>query len=53
MVRIEWDSAEGHMSGFRASPEFKTFFEAVGPFVSDIEEMKHYDVKIAAPAGVS
>lgn len=49
VVRIEWDSQEGHLSGFRQSPEFRTFFEAVGPFVNDIEEMRHYDVKMAAP----
>ena len=28
VVRIEWDSEEGHMSGFRQSPEFRSFFEA-------------------------
>ncbi|HEX8856903.1 MAG TPA: antibiotic biosynthesis monooxygenase family protein [Thermoleophilaceae bacterium] len=43
-VRIEWDSAEGHMTGFRNSPEFRTFFAAVQPFVGQIEEMRHYDV---------
>jgi quinol monooxygenase YgiN len=44
VVRIEWDSAEGHMSGFRSSPEFRSFFEAVRPFVDQIEEMRHYEV---------
>src|SRR5215475_2696294 len=47
VVRIEWDSEEGHMSGFRNSPEFRSFFEAVGPFVHDIEEMRHYGVTLA------
>ncbi|HEV8248634.1 MAG TPA: antibiotic biosynthesis monooxygenase family protein [Gaiellaceae bacterium] len=47
VVRIEWDSEEGHLSGFRASPEFRRFFEAVGPFVHDIEEMRHYRVTLA------
>jgi quinol monooxygenase YgiN len=47
VVRIEWDSAEGHIGGFRASPEFRTFLAAVGPFVNDIEEMRHYDVTLA------
>ncbi|MDQ4132408.1 MAG: antibiotic biosynthesis monooxygenase [Actinomycetota bacterium] len=47
IVRIEWDSAEGDLGGFRASPEFRTFFEAVRPFFDDIEEMHHYDVKAA------
>jgi quinol monooxygenase YgiN len=42
IVRIEWDSEDGHLSGFRESPEFGRFFEAVGPFAHDIEEMRHY-----------
>ena len=44
VVRIEWDSLDGHMQGFRNSPEFREFFSAVGPFVSQIEEMRHYEV---------
>ena len=48
-VRIEWDSAEGHMQGFRGSPEFRTFFAAVQPYVDRIEEMRHYDVRAASP----
>ena len=47
VVRIEWDSEEGHLSGFRQSPEFRTFLDAVGPFVKDIEEMRHYQVTLA------
>jgi quinol monooxygenase YgiN len=31
-LRIEWDSEEGHIRGFRTSPEFQPFFEAVKPF---------------------
>jgi quinol monooxygenase YgiN len=48
VVRIEWDSEEGHLGGFRQSPEFRRFFEAVGPFVKDIEEMRHYRVTLAS-----
>ena len=48
VVRIEWDSEAGHLSGFRQSPEFRSFFEAVGPFVNDIEEMRHYQVSISS-----
>jgi quinol monooxygenase YgiN len=48
VVRIEWDSEEGHLSGFRRSPEFRSFFEAVGPFVHDIDEMRHYRVTFAS-----
>jgi len=44
IVRIEWDSVEGHLQGFRRSPEFRPFLEATGPFYNDIEEMTHYEV---------
>jgi quinol monooxygenase YgiN len=44
IVRIEWDSVEGHLQGFRQSPDFKPFLEATGPFYKDIEEMTHYHV---------
>jgi quinol monooxygenase YgiN len=44
VLRIEWDSAEGHMQGFRGSPEFRTFFAAIRPFVGDIAEMRHYEL---------
>ena len=50
VVRIEWDSEEGHLSGFRQSSEFRTFLAAVGPFVNDIEEMRHYEVTQASDA---
>jgi hypothetical protein len=42
VVRIEWDSVEGHEQGFRASPRFGEFFTAVRTFFADIDEMKHY-----------
>ena len=44
--RIEWDSEEGHLSGFRRSAEFG--LDAVGPFVQDIEEMRHYEVRLSS-----
>ena len=44
ILRIEWDSLEGHLQGFRTSPEFRTFFVAVRPFVNNITEMRHYEV---------
>jgi quinol monooxygenase YgiN len=47
-VRIEWDSADGHLQGFRGSPEFRSFFAAVRPYLDRIEEMRHYDVTTAA-----
>ena len=43
-LRIEWDSEEGHLKGFRSSSEFKRFFALVEPFVKDIKEMRHYEV---------
>ena len=43
VLRIEWDSHEGHLRGFRGSPEFRDFFAAVGPFVTAIQEMRHYE----------
>jgi heme-degrading monooxygenase HmoA len=44
VVRIRWDSVEGHERGFRTSPEFQAFLREVRPFFGNIEEMKHYDV---------
>jgi len=44
ILRIEWDSLDGHLKGFRLSPEFQTFFSHVRPFVNNIEEMRHYEV---------
>lgn len=43
ILRIEWDSVEGHMEGFRKSPEFRAFFASVRPFVGHLEEMRHYE----------
>ncbi|HEX4402098.1 MAG TPA: antibiotic biosynthesis monooxygenase [Galbitalea sp.] len=42
IVRIEWDSIEGHERGFRGGPAFAEFFAAVKPFLEQIVEMKHY-----------
>ncbi|MDF2698201.1 MAG: antibiotic biosynthesis monooxygenase [Labilithrix sp.] len=44
VLRIEWDSAEGHLQGFRRSPLFPPFFAAVKPFIESIREMRHYEV---------
>jgi quinol monooxygenase YgiN len=49
ILRIEWDSLNGHEQGFRHSPEFQPFFAAVRPFVNEIEEMHHYNVTSIAP----
>jgi quinol monooxygenase YgiN len=44
ILRILWDSEEGHIKGFRASPQFTPFFTAVQPFVKEIQEMRHYEL---------
>lgn len=44
ILRIEWDSIDGHLEGFRGSEEFQRFLVHVRPFLSMIEEMKHYVV---------
>ena len=48
VLRIEWDSEEGHLTGFRSSREFRSFFASIQPYVKDIEEMRHYQVLSAA-----
>jgi heme-degrading monooxygenase HmoA len=52
IVRIEWDSAEGHLQGFRQSVDFKPFLEATKPFFDDIEEMTHYEVTAKGLGGL-
>ena len=42
ILRIEWDSVEGHLTGFRRAPEFAPFLAAIKPYISQIEEMQHY-----------
>ena len=42
VLRIHWDSAAGHLEGFRKSALFPPFLAAVRPFVGDIEEMRHF-----------
>ena len=49
VVRIEWDSLEGHLDGFRKDPAFGGFFALVRPYVDDIEEMHHYEVQTTSP----
>jgi heme-degrading monooxygenase HmoA len=42
ILRLAWDSLEGHEQGFRSSAQFRDFLAAVGPFVGSIDEMHHY-----------
>lgn len=42
MLRIEWQSTEAHLQHFRKSSVFRDFFSAIGGFVKEIAEMRHY-----------
>lgn len=44
ILRIEWDSTDGHLEGFRKSREFASFLQAVRPFIGQIREMRHYEL---------
>jgi quinol monooxygenase YgiN len=44
VLRIEWDSVAGHMEGFRKSPGFRDFLEAIRRYIPHILEMRHYEV---------
>jgi quinol monooxygenase YgiN len=44
ILRIRWTSAEDHLQGFRHSEQFPPFLAAIRPYVSQIEEMRHYQV---------
>jgi quinol monooxygenase YgiN len=44
VLRILWDSEEGHIQGFRTSAQFRPFLAAVQPFVKEIQEMRHYEL---------
>jgi quinol monooxygenase YgiN len=44
IVRIEWDSLDGHLKGFRKEPSFPSFFSKVKPFFEQIAEMRHYEI---------
>lgn len=44
IVRIHWDSAAGHLDGFRKGPHFPPFLDLVKPFFNNISEMRHYNL---------
>jgi len=44
LLTIHWDSADGHLQGFRQSPEFRDFFAHIKPYLADLLEMEHYRV---------
>ena len=43
LLTIQWESAEGHLSGFRRSAAFPQFFALIKPYVDNILEMEHYE----------
>jgi len=51
VLRIRWDSLDGHMQAFRSSELFRAFFTHVRPFVGAIEEMQHYSPTAVAGIG--
>ena len=48
ILRIEWDSLEGHEQGFRGSPGFQPFLAAVRLYIPAVEEMRHYSATTVA-----
>lgn len=42
MLRIDWESTERHLEGFRKGPLFSAFLAHVRPFIDCVEEMRHY-----------
>ena len=43
ILRIVWDSLQGHLEGFRKSPLFRPFLQAIQPYIGAIKEMRHYE----------
>ena len=50
ILRIEWDSREGHEQGFRSSAEFRSFLAEIRSYIGNIEEMKHYEATTVSSA---
>ncbi|OJF11007.1 globin domain-containing protein [Couchioplanes caeruleus] len=52
ILRIEWTSVHDHTEGFRRSPQFAEFLAQIRPYVSAIEEMRHYErTAVKGPGG--
>jgi len=43
LLTIRWNSAEGHLQGFRKSALFAEFLALVRPFIENLLEMEHYE----------
>ena len=48
ILRIEWRSTEEHLQGFRKGVHFPPFFRAIGAFVKEITEMRHYSQELVS-----
>lgn len=44
VLRIRWDSIDGHLRTFRGSGLFQDFITAIRDYVPAIAEMRHYEV---------
>lgn len=43
VIRIEWDSVDGHMRGFRESEPFQQFYAELSPFADYRLQMSHFE----------
>lgn len=43
VIRIEWDSVEGHEVHFTEGPHFEPFISHLRPYLQYIVEMSHYE----------
>ncbi len=48
ILRIHWNSHDGHLKEFRSSDDFKHFYQEIAKFIPFIEEMRHYDITTVA-----
>ena len=53
ILRITWTSARDHLEGFRGGEHFAGFFAEIKPYVSEIQEMRHYERTAVAGRGGS
>ncbi len=51
ILRITWDSLDGHLTGFRGSELFRAFFAEVKNYVGAIDEMQHYELTSVTGTG--
>lgn len=42
LLMVYWDTPDGHLIGFRQSPEFLEYTRRIAPYVDGVEEDEHY-----------